>query len=465
MSCFRYIRPLISGLILAVGPVLLGGAGSCLAGSKPNILFILIDDMGWMDLGCQGNKNLKTPNIDRFASEGMRFTDAYAPAPVCSPTRAALMTGYSPARLHLTNHLPHQDRFTPEKSKLLPAEMRDHLPLEATTIAERLRDEAGYATAFIGKWHLYKGREEEYAAQFQGFDINIGGCSYGGPPTFFDPYRIPFLKDRKKGEYLPDRLADETISFMRQQVKAKKPFYVALWNYTVHWPMEAPEEFVAKWADKPKVGYNHKVYPAMLETMDLAIARVLEELNTLEIEEETFVVFTSDNGPFGGVGDARPLRADKGHLYEGGIRVPLIVRWPGRVAAGKVSGEPVILTDFYPTLLEVAGLRTRKEYPGDGESLLPLLTGKGAMKRDAIFWHYPNFAFHRDNRLGSAVRMGDYKLLEFFEDDVVELYNLRKDLGERNNLVGKEPDRAAAMRKSLDRWRQESGAKMPRPRK
>ena len=436
----------------------------CAAAAKPNILFILIDDMGWMDLGCQGNPHLRTPNIDRFATEGVRFTDAYAPAPVCSPTRAALMTGHSPARLHLTNHLPHQDRFTPPESKLLPAEMRDHLPLEYTTIAERLRDEAGYATAFIGKWHLYKGREEKFAAQFQGFDINIGGCSYGGPPTFFDPYRIPFLSDRKQGEYLPDRLADETISFMRKQVEAKKPFYVALWNYTVHWPMEAPAEFVAKWADKPKLGYNHKVYPAMLETMDLAIARVLGELERLKIEEETFVVFTSDNGPFGGVGDARPLRGDKGHLYEGGIRVPLIVRWPGKVAAGQVREDPVILTDFYPTLLEVAGLKTRKDYPGDGESLLPVLTGEGDLERDALFWHYPNFAFHRDNRLGSAVRMGDYKLIEFFEGNEVELYNLREDLGEKKNLAGGEAGRVQEMRKRLSRWREKSGARMPRSR-
>lgn len=448
--------------LLAAFLVLL--ALECPAALKPNILFILIDDMGWMDLGCQGNPHVKTPNIDRFAMEGVRFTDAYAPAPVCSPTRAALMTGHSPARLHLTNHLPHQNRFTPPESKLLPAEMRDHLPLEYTTIAERLRDEAGYATAFIGKWHLYKGREEKFAAQFQGFDINIGGCSYGGPPTFFDPYRIPFLTDRKKGEYLPDRLADETISFMQKQVQAKKPFYVALWNYTVHWPMEAPGEFVAKWADKPKVGYNHKVYPAMLETMDLAIARVLEELGRLKIEEETFVVFTSDNGPFGGVGDARPLRADKGHLYEGGIRVPLIVRWPGKVAAGTVREDPVILTDFYPTLLEVAGLKTRKHYPGDGQSLLPVLTGEADLQRDALFWHYPNFAFHRDNRLGSAIRMGDYKLIEFFDKNEVELYNLREDLGEKKNLAGVEAGRVEEMRKRLSRWREKSGARMPRPR-
>lgn len=441
----------------------MGAMGTGEAG-KPNILFILIDDMGWMDLGCQGNKHVHTPHVDALASQGMRFTDAYASAPVCSPTRAALMTGHAPARLHITNHLPHQDRFTPKDSKILPAVMKEHLALEYTTIAERLRDEAGYATAFIGKWHLYKGKDKQFAAHAQGFDLNIGGCSNGGPPTFFDPYGIDFLEDRKKGEYLPDRLADETISFMQKQVKAKKPFYVALWNYTVHWPMEAPEKYVAKYADRPKKGYNHKVYPAMLETMDLAIGRVLKELAKLDIEEETFVVFTSDNGPYGGVGDARPLRADKGHLYEGGIRVPLIVRWPGKVPAGKVSGEPVILTDFYPTLLEVAGLKPKKEYPGDGESLVPFLTDGESLKRKAIFWHYPNFAFHQDNRLGSAVRMGDYKLLEFFDDHSVELYNVRKDLGEKRDLAKADPERAEKMRSVLHAWRKETKANMPTPR-
>ncbi|MFP6882345.1 MAG: sulfatase [Roseibacillus sp.] len=450
-------------LALLAGP--LGGLLPVQAApSKPNILFILIDDMGWKDIACQGNPYLTTPNIDQFAKEGMRFTDAYASAPVCSPTRAAILTGHSPARLQITNHLPHQDRFTPEDSKLHPAEMRDHLPLEYTTIAERLKGEAGYATAFIGKWHLYKGKEKQFAAHAQGFDINIGGCSNGGPPTFFDPYGIDFLEDRKKGEYLPDRLADEAITFIRKQNKAKKPFYVALFNYTVHWPMEAPEKFVAKYQDRPKKGYNHKVYPAMIEAMDLAIARVLGALDKLEIANETFVVFTSDNGPFGGVGDARPLRADKGHLYEGGIRIPLIVRWPGVIKAGTVSAEPVILTDFYPTLLEVAGLKPKKDYPGDGESLLPLLKGEAKPKREAIFWHYPNFAFHKDNRLGSAIRMGDYKLLEFFDDNSVELYNLKEDLSEKKDLAKAKPELAAEMRNRLHSWRKESEAKMPRPR-
>ena len=444
--------------------LVLGAAAVEAQQSKPNILFILIDDLGWMDIACQGNPNLHTPNIDKLATQGMRFTDAYAAAPVCSPTRAAVMTGQSPARLHITNHLPDQERFTPENSKLLPPQMSDHLPLEATTIAERLKEDGGYATAFIGKWHLYKGRESQFAPQHQGFDLNIGGCSKGGPPTFFDPYRIEFLEDRKEGEYLPDRLADETITFMREQTAKQKPFYAALFNYTVHWPMEAPENLVAKYKDRPLKGYRDHRYAAMIEAMDSAIGRVLAELDALGIAEETFVVFTSDNGPFGGVGDARPLRADKGHLYEGGIRVPLIVRWPGKVEASGVSEEPVILTDFYPTLLDVAGLEPHADYAGDGESLQQLLTGKAKLKRAAIFWHYPNFAFHKDNRLGSAIRMGDYKLLEFFADDAIELYNLREDIGERRNLAKDQPELAAEMRKRLQAWRIESGAQMPRPR-
>ena len=448
-------------LTLAIG---LGLLAPAMAADKPNILFILADDLGWMDLRCQGNEFLETPHLDRLATEGMRFTDAYAPAPVCSPTRAAIMTGHSPARLHITNHLPHQDRFTPEESKLLPAEMRTHLPLEATTIAERLRDDAGYATGFIGKWHLYIKEESQFSPLAQGFDINIAGNSRGGPPTFFDPYGLEFLEDRKKGEYLPDRLADETISFMRKQHAAKKPFYAALFLYTPHWPMEAPEKYVAKYAERPMKGYNHKVYPAMLETMDLALGRVFAELESLGIEEETFVVFTSDNGPYGGVGDARPLRADKGHLYEGGIRVPLIVRWPGKVKAGVESKEPVTLTDFYPTLLSLAGLEQGKDHPGDGADILPLLKGEGKPDREALFWHFPNFAFHKDNRLGSAIRMGDYKLIEFFDKNEVELYNLREDIGEKKDLAEDDPERAEKMRKLLHQWRKDSGAKMPRPR-
>jgi len=431
---------------------------------KPNILFILIDDMGWMDLGCQGNENLHTPNIDALARDGIRFTDAYAPAPVCSPTRAAIMTGQSPARLQITNHLPHQDRFTPKDSKILPAKMLNHLPLKHVTLAERLKEDAGYATAFIGKWHLYTGREEKYNPLNQGFDINIGGCSYGGPPTFFDPYRIDFLPDRKKGEYLPDRLADETIAFMGEQKLKKKPFFVTLWNYTVHWPMEAPAKLVEKYKDLPVKGYRDHRYAAMIEAMDSAIGKVLRSLDELQISDDTLVIFSSDNGPFGGVGDARPLRADKGHLYEGGIRVPLIVRWPGKVKPGMIDQTPIILTDFFPTILDAAGISPDPNSPVDGENILPHLKGEKKLKDRAIHWHYPNFAFHRDNRLGSAIREGDYKLLHFYDTDSVELYNVRKDISEKNDLSGELPKLASRLKGKLKSWLKESGAVMPRPR-
>ena len=432
--------------------------------SKPNVLFILIDDMGWMDLGCQGNKNLRTPNIDNLAKGGMRFTDAYAPAPVCSPTRAAIITGQSPARLQITNHLPHQDRFTPKDSKLLPAKMLNHLSLESETLAERLKKDAHYATAFIGKWHLYTGRDKKYNPLNQGFDINIGGCSYGGPPTFFDPYRIDFLPDRKEGEYLPNRLADEAIAFISEQNSKDKPFFLALWNYTVHWPMEAPDKLVEKYKNLPVKGYRDHRYAAMIEAMDIAIGKVLKSLDDLNITEETLVIFTSDNGPFGGVGDASPLRADKGHLYEGGIRVPLIVRWPGKVEAGAVEETPVILTDLHPTILAATGLDLNSTIPNDGHNLLPLLKGKEKLKNRAVYWHYPNFAFHRDNRLGSAIREGDHKLIHFYDTDSVELYNLKNDISEKNDLSGKMPQLASRLKDKLKVWLQDSGAVMPTKR-
>ena len=432
--------------------------------SKPNVLFILIDDMGWMDLGCQGNKNLRTPNIDNLAKGGMRFTDAYAPAPVCSPTRAAIITGQSPARLQITNHLPHQDRFTPKDSKLLPAKMLNHLSLESETLAERLKKDAHYATAFIGKWHLYTGRDKKYNPLNQGFDINIGGCSYGGPPTFFDPYRIDFLPDRKEGEYLPNRLADEAIAFISEQNSKDKPFFLALWNYTVHWPMEAPDKLVEKYKNLPVKGYRDHRYAAMIEAMDIAIGKVLKSLDDLNITEETLVIFTSDNGPFGGVGDASPLRADKGHLYEGGIRVPLIVRWPGKVEAGAVEETPVILTDLHPTILSATGLDLNSTIPNDGHNLLPLLKGKEKLNNRAVYWHYPNFAFHRDNRLGSAIREGDHKLIHFYDTDSVELYNLKNDIGEKNDLSGKMPQLASRLKNKLKVWLQDSGAVMPTKR-
>ena len=356
----------------------------------PNIVFIMIDDLGWMDLACQGNKLVDTPNIDRFSAQGIRFTDNYSAAPVCSPTRAAIMTGKAPARLRITNHLPDQKRFTPKDALLLSAECRDHLPLEEVTIAEQLR-QVGYSTAFIGKWHLSPRLNATFHPERQGFEVNIGGCDFGGPPTFFDPYRIPTIENRKTGEYLPDRLADESIAFMKQN--RDKPFFLCLWNYTVHWPMEAPESLIEKYKDRTGPGLNDTRYGAMIEAMDSAFGKIIDKLDELSLAHNTLVVFTSDNGAFGGVGDNRPLRGEKGYLYEGGIRVPLIVRWPGVVKPGTICSTPTISMDFFATLLQVANVANASKLKQDGESLVPLFHGQSSLGRDAIYFHYPNYAF------------------------------------------------------------------------
>lgn len=433
---------------------------------KPNIVFIMIDDLGWSDLAIQGNPLVDTPRIDEFARQGIRFTNAYAAAPVCSPTRAAVLTGLAPARLHITNHIPDQPRFTPKSPELLPAPMTEVLEPSYTTVAEVLRTN-GYATGFFGKWHVSGktvGREglgeQKYYPENHGFDLNIGGCCYGGPPTFFDPYRIHSLPSRKEGEYLPFRLVDEVNEFITSN--KDNPFFVMLWPYTVHWPMEAPAALVDKYKDRTGPGLNDTRYGAMIEAMDDAVGRLFDHLDQLGLTENTLVVFTSDNGGFAGVADNRPLRAAKGHLYEGGIRVPLLIRWPGRIDAGKVSDESVISMDFFPTLLDAAEIRYRKSVL-DGTSLMSHITQGKPVRRDAIYFHYPNYAWHSGNRLGGAVRSGDYKLIKRYADNSLELYNLQDDIGEQNNLANSNPKLAGEMSKMLDRWLVSTNANMPVP--
>ncbi|MCZ6766695.1 MAG: sulfatase, partial [bacterium] len=405
-----------SAVLAALSSILITGCGTTEQVDQPerspNVLLIMIDDLGWTDLRVQGNHRLETPFVDRLAAEGMRFTDNYAAAPVCSPTRAAVITGLSPARLAITNHITgDQSQFQPEGAPLRAAEMVNHLTLDYVTLAERLKG-AGYATAFLGKWHL-SGTIDEMSTdepgrrpEFQGFDLNVGGVSFGGPPSYFDPYRNPAIEDEREGEYLTYRLAEETIGFIDEH--QHEPFFVALWPYTVHWPMDAPQELVDKYAGRPGfMDYGDGIesstrYAAMIEAMDGAIGRVLAKLDELNLSEETLVIFTSDNGAYGGVTDLSPLRGAKGHLYEGGIRVPLIIRWPGQVEAGTLSSAPVISMDFFPTILEVAGLDLAPSAPLDGESLLPLLRQTGSLEREAIYFHYPNYAFHGENRLGGA---------------------------------------------------------------
>ncbi len=434
---------------------------------KPNIVLIMIDDLGWTDLACQGNKRLHTPHIDRLAKNGMRFTDAYSAAPVCSPTRAAIMTGQAPARLRITNHIAGRD-FTPKNAKLNEAQSLDRLPLNAITIAQLLKA-GGYTTGFFGKWHLAGqagkkglGQLAHYPEKF-GFDINLGGCALGGPPSFFDPYRIHNLPDRREGEYLPDRLADEAAAFIRKN--REKPFFLTLWNYTVHWPTEAPKELIAKYEKRLGPGLKDARYGAMIEAMDAAVGRVLAALDEAKLTDNTLVIFTSDNGAFLGVADIRPLRAGKGFLYEGGIRVPLIVSWPGRIPRGSESGVPVISMDLFPTMLAAGGLQPSKDTPIDGEDLTPVLRQAGKLKRDAIYFHYPNYAWHGQNRLGGAIRENEYMLIENFDDNSVELFDLAKDLSQTKNLAKEMPERAARMTRRLQQWRLETGAAMPTLRK
>ena len=431
-----------------------------------NVLLIMVDDMGWMDLHCQGNDKLDTPHVDQLAKQGMRFTDAYAAAPVCSPTRAALITGYAPARLGVTQHGPNNANFGPRDSLLLEAETSGSLPLEQVTLAERLK-ETGYATAFLGKWHLSntkkrnkkRGNDLAFYPEHQGFDINVGGNSRGGPATYFDPYRNKSIPPRKTGEYLTYRLADETIDYMRTHREA--PFFICLWTYNVHYPFQAPAPLVTKYEQRLGDGLINATYGGQVEATDIAIGRVLDELDKLELTDNTLVIFTSDNGGWSGATDNRPLRKGKGWLYEGGIRVPLIIRWPGVTKPGTESRTPVISMDLSATILQAVGVSLPKAEALDGESLRPLLARTGKLRRNAIYFHYPHYAFHGDNRPGGAIREGRYKLIERFDDGSVELYDLEADLGEAEDLAKEKPAVAKRLLEKLNQWQRETGAKMP----
>ncbi len=433
------------------------------AAPQPNIVVIMADDLGWRDLHCYGNEQIDTPFLDQLAAEGMRFTDAYAAAPVCSPTRAAMMTGLAPARLRLTNHAPgNPDGFSLPGSDLQEPETVRHLALSYTTIAERL-SAAGYATGHVGKWHLSyvnpRGSaqldQRELYPEKQGFDVNIGGNSSGGPPSYFSPYRNPALKDGAAGEYLPSRLADEAMNFVRSN--RGRPFFLNWWPYSVHYPMQAPAELIAKYRQRQEV--KDPVYAAMIEGMDAAIGRFLKQLDEAGLRANTLILFKSDNGGYSG--DNRPLRGFKGTLYEGGLRVPWIVRWPGRVPAGSICATPVISTDCYPTLLEAAGVQPVPGSTLDGRSLIPLFEQKPGFDRDAIFFHYPNYAFHKKNRLGSAMRARDFKLITYYDNGELELYRLSSDIGEEVNLSQQHPEIVRQLKDKLDAWLRQTDARLP----
>jgi len=434
--------------------------------APPNVLLVLIDDLGWSDLGCFGNPAVDTPRIDAFCAESLKFTDAYAAAPVCSPTRASIMTGLTPARLRITNHLPDQQRFVPDDPVLLPAECVDRLPLEQVTLAEHLR-EAGYRTAFMGKWHLapqHKATEAAWYPDQQGFELNVGGNGWGGPGrSFFAPYELPGLVSREEGEYLPYRIGDEAEAYLRAHAASdsEDPFFLALWHYTVHWPMDAPADLLAKYeARGTQAGIKDVRYAAMTEALDRVFGQVLDTLAETGLADDTLVLFTSDNGALISVADCRPLRQGKGYLYEAGIRVPTMVRWPGVTTPGAVASQPVVSTDLFPTILAACGVPLPAGYPGDGADLGPLLRG-GQLEPRALCFHYPNYAFHRSNRLGGAIRRDRWKLIENFDDGSAELFDLSSDIGEQHDLAAAEPELVSELLGQLRAWRGRVGAAMP----
>lgn len=444
-----------SGSILMIACCLCGPVAPAIATDQLHILCIMADDLGWNDLHCQGNRVLRTPHLDGLAKQGLRFTNAYAASPVCSPTRAALMTGLAPARLHITQHGADGKQFWPEDRRIQPPASKHELWHETNTLAERLKTK-GYTTGFFGKWHL--GGDKKYWPMEHGFDVNVGGCGFGGPPTYFDPYRIPTLPPRKPGEYLTDRLADETIAFMRRE-KAN-PMFVCLWTYNPHYPFEAPDDLAAHYTGQEGPGLKNPIYGGQIEATDRAIGRVLRELDDLGIAEQTLVIFTSDNGGWSGATDNRPLREGKGYLYEGGLRVPLIVRWPNVTEPGAVNATSVVTMDLTATILDAAGVGLVDNDSLDGESLRPLFSGE-KLKRDALYFHYPHFAFHKANRPGSAICSGQYKLILMHDDDSVELFDLENDLGETKNLADAQPALASKLKDRLKNWLKATKAGLP----
>ncbi len=447
------------------------------AGARPNIVFILADDLGWADVACNGARFYHTPNIDRLAVQGTRFTNAYAAAAVCSPTRASIMTGRYPARLGLTDWIrarfqrPGQPDPPVNPSgylaepgrKLLCPENALWMELDEVTIAETLKA-AGYVTCHVGKWHL--GTENWYPEK-QGFDINIGGCDYGQPPSYFDPYSnqrqvgIYNLPSRKPGEYLTDREADEATRFIREH--KDRPFFLHLAHYAVHTPLEAQREVMAKYEAQHSEGRFRPVYAAMIESLDQAVGRVLAALDEAGLSGNTLVIFTSDNGGRVPITSNAPLRSGKGYPYEGGIREPLIIRWPDVTKAGAVSAEPVCSIDFFPTFCAATGTPLPSGRMIDGVSLVEHLRsgGTASLGRPALYWHFPHYR-NPDIVPFSVIRAGPWKLIKSYEGREFELFHLEDDPYEQHDLFEEAPDKVRELNRRLQDWLRAVGARMPR---
>ena len=424
---------------------------------KPNIVFILADDLGWHQLGCYGSTFYETPNLDSFAGQGMRFTDAYAACPVCSPTRASIMTGKYPARLHLTDFIK---GGSPKNKKLLTPEWTAGLPLKEVTIAEALKS-MGYATGHFGKWHLNKDKNYKL-----GRDGDPGSQGFDDVITTHKPRKGPKSPYENDAHHVR-QITERSIAFI--EANKNRRFFCYVTHNSIHRPEVESEDLIKKYRQKPdadndqRYGHNNPVQAAMLETLDKSVATILDKLDELKLSDNTIVIFFGDNGHLGPK-DSKPLRGSKADLYEGGIRVPLIIRWPGVVKPGTTCSAAVISNDFFPTLLEAAG-RTVNDPTADGTTLMPLLTQEANLDRDALYWHYPHY--HGQGVAPSgAIRQGKYKLIEWFEKSVdgphtpgaVELYDLEEDISERNNIAGRMPELAHELLTKLRSWRKDVGA-------
>ena len=448
---------------------------------RPNIIVIHVDDLGWADLSVQGSTFYETPHIDRLASEGMRFTDGYASAAVCSPTRAALLTGRYPARVGITDWI--RARFqggeVPEDGQnpsgyeggsnrpLLTPRNPLWMEHEEVTIADILK-EAGYKNVHIGKWHL---GSEDWYPETQGFHINIGGTDLGEPPSFFDPYYrettgyIPTLEPREEGEYLTDREAWEAANFIDQH--HDRPFFLHLAHYAVHTPIQAKEELIQRYRNKPGTFQSHRVYAAMVHSVDEAVGTIVKKLKKVGIYENTLIIFTSDNGGLDRqwATSNKPFRSGKGYPYEGGLRVPFIASWPGVIKQAKVSYEPVQSIDVLPTILDAAGVPLPDGLVIDGVSLWDHLIsgGEESLGRDELIWHFPHYRSGREITPYSIIRSGHWKLIKWWEDDNYELYNLFEDIGETTNVAMENRDRVEELSSKLQEKLHEMDAKIPMP--
>jgi arylsulfatase A-like enzyme len=422
--------------------------------NPPNIILILVDDLGIKDLGCYGQKFIQTPNIDKFASQGMRWTNAYSSAPVCSPTRVAILSGKNPARIHFTGHITSigRHRHPPNSRIIPPADLMD-IPLEEEILPEVLKS-LGYQSISIGKWHV--GRKGFWPTDM-GFDKNIGGWTHGSPPSHFYPYErpgskwnasIPTLKGGHEGEYLADRLTIEAMKFMEDSFS--RPFFVYLSFYAVHKPLQAPQDLIKKYQGILPDDKLNPVYAAMVENLDLNIGRLLQFLEKNNLSGNTIVIFASDNGGLAQVTDNSPYRSGKGYLYEGGIRVPLLIRWPGHILPGTVSTNLTITEDIFTTIVDIATSGKRDFTHLDGRSLREDFDEQ-VNNEVELHWYYPHYS-PQGNRPGAAIRSGSFKLIEFYDPESVELYDLSTDQGEKTDLSDKMPLKVKELNRHLHQW-------------